>query len=247
MTQITKGVILAGGKGTRLSPLTKVTNKHLLPVYDKPMIYYPIETLVAAGIKDILIISGRGHAGHFLELLESGAQFGARFSYCVQKEAGGIAQALQLAEDFCAGEKFVVVLGDNIFEDNIASAVSDFSAQEKGAMIFLKSVPNPKSYGVAVIDGAKVSKIIEKPTEPPSDLAVTGLYMYDGNVFNIVRSLKPSARGELEITDVNNAYIARGELNYAVLKGWWGDAGESFDSYLQAGLLVAKKHGSKVV
>jgi len=238
-----KGIILAGGKGTRLLPLTKVTNKHLLPVYNKPMIYYPIETLRSAGITDIMIVSGKGHAGHFLELLESGAHMGVRLSYAVQEEAGGIAQALGLAEDFADGKKTVVVLGDNIFEDSILSAVEAFQKQEKGAKIFLKEVSHPRSYGVAEVADGKVLRIEEKPKEPKSNLAVTGLYFYDGRVFDIVRSSKPSARGELEITDVNNAYIEAGEMTYEILNGWWGDGGESFESWLRATLLVARKEG----
>jgi len=239
-----KGIILAGGTGSRLHPLTKVTNKHLLPVYNKPMIYYPIETLTKAGIKDIMIVSGKGHAGHFLELLEDGSQFGARFSYAVQAEAGGIAQALALAEDFSDREKIVVMLGDNILEDDISDAVKRFGAQEKGARIFLKEVHNPSSYGVAQVDEAgKVTGIEEKPAEPKSNLAVVGVYMYDGAVFDVAKGQKPSARGEMEITDVNNAYIGRGEMFAERLEGWWGDGGESFVSYMEVCLLAAKKHG----
>jgi|SRR3989344_3202480 len=240
-THLMKGVILAGGKGTRLYPLTKVTNKHLLPVYNKPMIYYPIETLTGAGIADILIVSGRGHAGHFLELLESGKDFGARFSFAVQEEAGGIAQALALAEDFADGGKIAVMLGDNILEDDIGPAARAFEAQTRGARIFLKEVENPRSYGVAEIDGEKIRHIEEKPQEPKSNLAVAGIYLYDEHVFEIVRNLKPSARGELEITDVNNVYIERGEMYYELLKGWWGDGGESFESLLEASMLAARK------
>ena len=238
-----KGIILAGGKGTRLYPLTKVTNKHLLPVYDRPMIYYPIETLRTAGIVDIMIVSGKGHAGHFLELLESGQHLGVRLSYAVQEEAGGIAQALSLAEDFADGGKIIVMLGDNILEDDISSAVDAFRRQEKGAKIFLKEVENPSSYGVAEVADGKVLRIEEKPEEPRSNLAVIGLYFYDGGVFDTVHSIKPSARGELEITDVNNAYIEKGEMTYEVLKGWWGDGGESFESWLQATMLVARERG----
>lgn len=236
-----KGIILAGGKGTRLYPLTKVTNKHLLPVFNKPMIYYPIETLARAGIRDILLISGKGHAGHFLELLESGQHLGVRLSYAVQEEAGGIAQALSLAEDFADGQKTVVILGDNILEDDISSAVDVFRQQERGARIFLKEVENPRSYGVAEVTGEKIVGIEEKPKDPKSNLAVVGLYMYDGRVFDIIKSLKPSGRGELEITDVNNAYIQAGEMYYETLKGWWGDGGESFQSLLEASMLAAKK------
>lgn len=239
-----KGIILAGGTGSRLHPLTKVTNKHLLPVYNKPMIYYPIETLTAAGIEDILIVSGKGHAGHFLELLEDGSDFGARFSYAVQTEAGGIAQALSLAEDFADEDKIVVILGDNILEDNITSAVEAFERQESGARIYLKEVKNPSSYGVAEInDEGKVIGIEEKPDDPKSNHAVVGVYMYDGTVFDVIKTLKPSDRGELEITDVNNHYIERGEMFADHLEGWWGDGGESFASYMEACLLAARKEG----
>lgn len=241
-----KGVILAGGQGTRLFPLTKVTNKHLLPIYDKPMIYYPIETLRQAGIRDIMIVSGRGHAGHFLELLESGKRMGVRFSYAVQEEAGGIAQALSLAEDFADGEKIVVMLGDNIIEDDIGPAVEDFRREDRGAKIFLKEVEDPRPYGVAEIEGGRVVHIEEKPKEPKSNLAVVGLYCYDGDVFNRIRKVKPSARGELEITDVNNMYIAEGAMGYEILKGFWGDGGESFESWLRATILVARKQGVDV-
>lgn len=238
-----KGVILAGGQGTRLRPLTKITNKHLLPVYHKPMIYYPLATLVAAGITDVLVISGRGHAGDFLELLESGRQFGATLSYAVQEEAGGIAQALSLAEDFADGGKLVVVLGDNVFEDDITDAVRRFDAQEKGARVFVKAMENPRSYGVAEVSKGKILGIEEKPQEPKSNFAVVGLYMYDGAVFDIIKNLEPSARGELEITDVNNAYIEQGTMYYEELEGWWGDCGESFESWLRATLLAAQKEG----
>lgn len=234
-----KGIILAGGTGSRLSPLTKVTNKHLLPVYNKPMIYYPIETLVKAGIKDIMIVSGKGHAGHFLELLKSGEEFGASFSYGVQEEAGGIAQALGLCEDFSDHQKIAVILGDNILEDNIIEAVNNFQKQEKGAKIFLKEVKNPQSFGVAIIEKDKITKIEEKPKEPKSNLAVIGVYFYDNQVWDAIKNLKPSGRGELEITDVNNYYIKKGEMTYDILKGWWGDGGESFDSLLLANNLAA--------
>lgn len=237
-----KGIILAGGTGSRLAPLTKVTNKHLLPVYDRPMIYFPIETLTKAGIKDIMIVSGKGHAGQFLELLQSGNQFGAHFSYAVQEEAGGIAQALSLCEDFGDSEKIVVMLGDNILEDDIAAAVKEFKEQQKGAKIFLKEVENPSSFGVAEIEGDKIISIIEKPQEPKSNLAVVGLYMYDSQVWDVIKTLKPSGRGELEITDVNNFYVEKGEMSFSVLSGWWGDGGESFDSLLRAANLVSKRN-----
>ncbi|MEK7085644.1 MAG: sugar phosphate nucleotidyltransferase, partial [Patescibacteria group bacterium] len=198
-----KGVILAGGTGSRLYPLTKVTNKHLLPVYNKPMIYYPLAALKEAGITDILIISGLGHSGSFLELLGSGGQFGLKLSYEVQEQAGGIAQALGLAENFANNEKIVVILGDNILEDSLSEAVKGFKIQPRGAKIFLKSVKNPQSYGVADVRDGVLRSIIEKPANPPSDLAVVGCYMYDPQVFDVIRGLKPSHRNELEITDVN--------------------------------------------
>ncbi len=234
-----KGIILAGGTGSRLDPLTRVTNKHLLPVYNKPMIYYPIETLVNAGIKDIMIVSGKGHTGHFLELLKSGEEFGARFSYGVQEEAGGIAQALGLCEDFSDHEKIAVILGDNILQDSLFEAVNNFQKQEKGAKIFLKEVSNPQSFGVAIIENNKIVKIEEKPKELKSNLAVIGVYFYDNQVWGVIKNLKPSGRGELEITDVNNYYVERGGMTYEILQGWWGDGGESFDSLLLANNLAA--------
>jgi len=227
-----KGVILAGGTGSRLSPLTVVTNKHLLPVYDRPMIYYPLMTLRKAGIKDIVIVSGRGHVGDFLELLGSGKKFGVKLQYEVQEEAGGIAQALSLVKDFVDGERIVVLLGDNIFEDDVAAHVREFENRAGGASILLSKVKKPQSYGIARIENNKLVEIIEKPQIPPSNLAVTGLYMYDSKVFDVVKTIKPSARGELEITDVNNYYIEKGQMHYATLEGFWGDCGESFDSLL---------------
>jgi len=229
-----KGVILAGGTGSRMYPLTKVTNKHLLPVYDKPMIYYPLQTLVNAGIKEIMIVSGRGHAGHFLELLGSGMEFGVQLTYEIQEKAGGIAEALGLAESWVDDDPVAVILGDNIFEDSISSDVSSF---RKGAKIFLKEVPDAHRFGVAEINGDHVVSIEEKPEKPKSRYAVTGLYLYDSDVFSVIRTLKPSGRGELEITDVNNAYIKRGKMQFSILKGFWSDAG-TFDSLLRAGLLV---------
>ncbi len=229
-----KGVILAGGTGSRLYPLTKVTNKHLLPVYDKPMIYYPMETLINAGIKDIMIVSGRGHAGHFLELLGSGVDFGVHFTYEIQEKAGGIAQALSLAEDFADGDSVTVILGDNIFQDNIKGDVANFN---DGAKIFLKEVPDAYRFGVAELKGEKVIGIEEKPKEPKSNFAVTGLYIYDSEVFDAIKTLKPSGRGELEITDVNNYYVDKGAMEYGILEGFWSDAG-TFESLLRAGMLV---------
>jgi glucose-1-phosphate thymidylyltransferase len=236
-----KGIIFAGGTATRLFPLTATTSKQLLPIYDRPMIFYPIQTLVQAGIKDIMIVSGKGHAGHFLELLGSGKDFGARFSYAVQETPGGIAQALGLCDDFVDRDKVVVMLGDNIVEDDISSAVVDFEKQDKGAKIFLTEVSNPSSFGVAEVDGSKIINIEEKPEKPKSNLAVIGLYMYDSQVWDVIVNLKPSGRGELEITDVNNFYVKQGTMTFQRLKGEWGDGGESFASLLAAGNIMAKK------
>lgn len=235
-----KGIILAGGSGTRLFPLTNVTNKHLLPVYDRPMIYFPIQALKKAGIRDILIISGKGHAGHFLELLGSGKDLGVNLSYEVQEKPGGIAQALGLAQDFADNGKIAVILGDNIFRQNLKGAISKFKKQNKGAKIFLSRVKNSRFYGVAEIRKGKIKAIEEKPKKPKSNLAVVGIYFYDNQIFKIIKGLKPSARGELEITDVNNFYIKKGLMSYEILKGWWGDCGENFDSLLEVARLVAK-------
>ena len=229
-----KGVILAGGTGSRLYPLTKVTNKHLLPVYDKPMIFYPIQTLIDAGIKEIMIVSGRGHAGHFLELLGSGVDYGVHFTYEIQEKAGGIAQALSLAEDFVDGDSVTVILGDNIFQDNIKEDVANFNG---GAKIFLKEVTDAHRFGVAELKGEKVIGIEEKPKVPKTNFAVTGLYIYDSDVFDAIKTLEPSGRGELEITDVNNYYISKGAMEYVVLEGFWSDAG-TFESLLRASLMV---------
>ncbi|MFQ5506466.1 MAG: sugar phosphate nucleotidyltransferase [Planctomycetota bacterium] len=235
-----KGVILAGGLGTRLHPLTKVTNKHLLPVFDKPMIYYPIQCLVNAGIEDILLVTGGNSAGDFLRLLENGTDFGLkRIHYAYQRGEGGIAAALALAEDFAGSESVCIVLGDNIIETNIRSAVDDFREQGRGAKILLKKVEDPGRFGVAHVSDAKVTRIEEKPKHPRSDLAVIGIYMYDNGVFDIIRTLEPSDRGELEITDVNNAYIEQGVMSYEVLEGWWTDAG-TFESLRRASNLVAE-------
>lgn len=235
-----KGVILAGGTGSRLYPLTKVTNKHLLPVYDKPMIFYPIRTLIDAGIKEIMIVSGRGHAGHFLELLGSGADLGVKFTYEIQEEAGGIAQALSLAESFAGKDDVTVILGDNIFQDNIKKDVSSFTG---GATIFLKEVPDAHRFGVAELKGDRVIGIQEKPREPKSSFAVTGLYIYSNNVFKIIKTLKPSARGELEITDVNNYFVNNGTMEYRILDGFWSDAG-TFESLLRASVMVERYKNS---
>lgn len=244
-----KGIILAGGTGTRLLPLTLVTNKHLLPIYKKPMIYYPLETLVKAGLKDIMIVTGGESAGHFLKLLRSGKEFGLKeIHFAYQEGSGGVADALSLAEDFADGEKIVVILGDNIIEDDISDFVRKYQKQEfkvkgkkvGGAKIFLKEVSDAERFGVAEVKNKKVVSIKEKPKKPKSNYAVTGLYMYDSQVFDIIRTLKPSARGELEITDVNNFYINQGTMTYEILKGFWTDAG-TFDSLLRANNLVAKK------
>jgi glucose-1-phosphate thymidylyltransferase len=236
-----KGVILAGGLGTRMQPLTRITNKHLLPIYNKPMIYYPVETLVDAGITDILIVTGGRHAGEFLRLLGNGAEFGLKhINYTYQEGEGGIAQALGLAEHFAAGEKIVVMLGDNIVEKPIKKYVDEFRVQPPGGRILLKKVEDPERFGVASFRGKRIVSIDEKPKRPKSDYAVTGIYMYDERVFDIIKALKPSRRGELEITDVNNAYLQRGELEYSILDGWWTDCG-TFDSLLRANNLVAKK------
>ncbi|MFH2020861.1 MAG: sugar phosphate nucleotidyltransferase [archaeon] len=230
-----KGVILAGGNGTRLLPLTKVTNKHLLPIGSKPMVYYPIEKLVKAGIKDILIVSGKGHAGHFLELLGSGKEFGVKFSYAIQEEAGGIAQALGLAEDFADNDSMLVLLGDNIFEDEI-----DVSGYREGARIFLKEVNDASRFGVAEVKNNKVISIEEKPKAPKSKFAVTGAYIFDNLVFEIIKTLKPSWRNELELTDVNNHYIKAGKMDSRILKGYWTDTG-TFESLYRANVLVHDK------
>lgn len=235
-----KGVVLAGGTGSRLAPLTNITNKHLLPIYDKPMIYYPIQTLVDAGICDIMIVTGGRNAGDFLRLLGNGKHFGlAHLNYTYQEGEGGIADALKLTEHFADGHKLCVVLGDNIIEGSIRDAVEQFRAQEKGARLLLKEVGDAERFGVAEISGGRIVSIEEKPARPKSNLAVTGIYMYDATVFDKIRQLVPSARGELEITDVNNAYIREGTMTFSYLQGWWTDAG-TFDSLLRAGELVAR-------
>jgi len=235
-----KGVILAGGLGTRLYPLTKVTNKHLLPVYDKPMIYYPIQSLINAGIDDILIVTGGNNAGDFLKLLGNGKEFGLRhINYTYQEGEGGIAAALGLAEFFASGEKICVILGDNIIEKNIRRAVEGFRRQKEGAKILLKEVPDPERFGVAELEGDRISRIEEKPKKPRSRYAVIGIYLFDTEVFDFIRTLKPSGRGELEITDVNNRYIEKGLMTWDILEGWWTDAG-TFESLLRANQLVAE-------
>ncbi len=232
-----KGVILAGGTGSRLMPLTKVTNKHLLPIGRKPMIYYPLEKLRDAGLVEVLVVTGVEHMGDVVSLLGSGREFGVRMTYKVQDEAGGIAQALGLAENFAGGEKLAVILGDNIFQDDLAPHVKQFDQQPKGARVLLKEVPDPHRFGVAEIQGDRVVSIEEKPKQPKSRFAVTGIYFYDRQVFDIIRRQKPSGRGEMEITDVNNAYLSAGELTFGHFKGWWSDAG-TFESLAHVQQLV---------
>jgi glucose-1-phosphate thymidylyltransferase len=240
-----KGVVLAGGLGTRLLPLTKVTNKHLLPVYDRPMVYYPIQTLVAAGIREILLVTGGGSAGDFLRLLGNGREFGLRrMHYAYQEGEGGIAEALALAESFADGAPVCVVLGDNVIERDVNAAVAEFDADPTGAMLLLKEVEDPERFGVARFEGDRLVEIVEKPARPPSRMAVTGIYLYDAEVFRIIPTLARSARGELEITDVNNHYLRRGRLRWRRLEGWWTDAG-TFPSLLRANRLVAEMRARK--
>jgi len=241
-----KGVILAGGTGSRLYPLTRVTNKHLLPVYDKPMIFYPIQTLADAGVEDIMIVTGGNNSGDFLRLLGNGKFFGLKgLNYAYQEGEGGIADALRLAEHFADGQKICVVLGDNLIETNIIAAREQFEKQQQGAHIILKQVPDPERFGVPVFDGDRIVRIEEKPKQPKSSYAVIGIYMYDGTVFDRIRKLKPSGRGEFEITDVNNQYLAEGSLSHSILDGWWTDAG-TFESLLRANHLVAEDGANKV-
>ena len=241
-----KGVVLAGGTGSRLNPLTRVTNKHLLPVYDKPMVYYPIQTLVNAGIREILLVTGGKNAGEFLRLLGNGRDFGLKhINYTYQEGEGGIAEALGLAEHFADGEPVCVVLGDNLIENNVEHAVEHFKTQRQGAKILLKEVQDAERFGVAEIRGDRVVGIQEKPSNPKSNYAVIGIYLYDATVFQKIRRLKPSGRGELEITDVNNFYIEEGNLTYEILDGWWTDAG-TFESLLRANNLVAETGANKM-
>lgn len=233
-----KGIILAGGTGTRLLPMTRVTNKHLLPVYDKPMVMWPLLTLKDAGVTEIMIVSGRGHAGHFLELLGSGSEHGVHLNYAVQEKAGGIAEALSYAEDFADEGPIAVILGDNVYEERVD--VKDFKT---GARIFLKKVVDPERFGVATLSGDKVVRIIEKPDVPETEYAVTGMYLFDASVFNKIRNLTPSARGELEITDVNNAYIDEGVMDARIVNGFWTDAG-TVESLYHASTLIKKKYES---
>ncbi|HZT71565.1 MAG TPA: sugar phosphate nucleotidyltransferase [Terriglobia bacterium] len=241
-----KGVILAGGTGSRLFPLTKITNKHLLPVYNEPMIFYPLRALINAGITEILIVTGGRNSGDFLRLLSNGREFGLRhLNYTYQEGEGGIADALKLAEYFAGGDKICVILGDNIIEGNIAHAAESFEHQPCGAHIILKEVPYPQRFGVPVFDGDRIIRIEEKPENPPSPYAVTGIYFYDSTVFQKIRKLKPSGRGELEITDVNNSYLREGTLTYSFLEGWWTDAG-TFESLRSATNLVAETGANKL-
>ncbi len=236
-----KGIVLAGGIGSRLYPLTRVTNKHLLPVYDKPMIFYPLQTLVDAGIRDILIVTGGQNAGDFLRLLQNGKEFGLQqLSFAYQEGEGGIADALRLAEPWAKGDKICVVLGDNIIESDVRDAASSFDQQDKGAMVMLKEVPDPERFGVPVIENGCIVRIEEKPKKPLSSYAVIGIYFYDGTVFDRIRGLKPSGRGEYEITDINNSYIAEGTLRHTLLEGWWTDAG-TFESLWHASNMVREK------
>jgi glucose-1-phosphate thymidylyltransferase len=244
-----KGVILAGGLGSRLRPMTLVTNKHLLPVYDRPMIYYPIQCLLGAGIREILIVTGGDHAGDFLRLLKNGKHLGLKhLEFAYQEGEGGIADALKLAEDFADNDKVCVILGDNIIENNIRQAAGEFFAQPSGAKLLLKAVEDPQRFGVAEFKGepgrGPITRIVEKPSNPQTNFAVTGIYFYDAGVFEVCRNLKPSARGELEITDVNNHYLARGDLTYNLLEGWWTDAG-TIESLYRATCRVAEGGANK--
>jgi glucose-1-phosphate thymidylyltransferase len=235
-----KGVILAGGKATRLRPLTYVTNKHLLPVYNKPLIYYPIEAMARAGVKEVLITTNPEHAGDFITLLKSGKGFGVQFSFEIQEEAGGISQAIKLAEPFARGEKLLVLLGDNIFTHNLSGAVKAFEKRTTGAFVFAKEVEDARQYGVIEMDGDAVKSIVEKPKQPKSNLAQTGIYMYDDRVFDLIDKLKPSKRGELEVTDLNNFYVKEGTMQCEVMDGYWIDAGTSHDELLAANNKVAE-------
>jgi glucose-1-phosphate thymidylyltransferase len=241
-----KGVLLAGGLGTRLHPLTRVTNKHLLPVFDRPMIYYPLQALINAGIRDILLVTGGNNAGDFLRLLGNGRDFGLKhLNYTYQEGEGGIAAALALAEHFVDGERVCVVLGDNVIEGNFRAAAERFATASDGALILLKRVPDPERFGVPVFRGRRIAAIEEKPRRPKSPYAVTGIYMYDARVFDAIRTLEPSGRGELEITDVNNWYLRRDALSHEILRGWWTDAG-TFDALHRAGNLVARTGANKM-
>ena len=237
-----KGVILAGGNSTRLRPLTCVTNKHLLPIYNKPMIFYPVEAMANAGVRDVLIVTGPSHSGAFINLLRSGKDFGLRLSYEIQEEAGGIAQAIALADEFSDNEKILVILGDNIFVQSLKVDAEEFEKKEKGAVVYGKKMATKsKQYGVIEVKNGKVVSIEEKPEKPKSDIGQTGVYMYDNRVFNLIKKLKPSARGELEVTDLNNFYVKEGTMTCRMLSSWWVDAGTSFDELLKANIIVAKE------
>lgn len=239
-----KGIILAGGLGTRLAPLTRITNKHLLPLYDKPMVYYPLQTLIDSGITDIMIVTGGNNAGDFLRLLGNGREFGLRhLNYTYQQGEGGIAEALSLCEYFAAREKIVVILGDNIIEKDISRIKNNFEHQSQGARVILKKVADPERFGVPEFDNKKIKRIIEKPKSPPSEYAVTGIYFYDSQVFDFIKSLNPSERGELEITDVNNRYIEMGQMQYDIMEGWWTDAGTFESLYKASSLLRTRQLG----
>jgi glucose-1-phosphate thymidylyltransferase len=242
-----KGVILAGGKATRLRPLTRVTNKHLLPIYDKPLIFFPLEAMARAGVEEVLLITNPEYAGHFLQLIRTGSEFGLRVTYELQEEAGGLAQAVGLAEPFARGSKILVLLGDNIFTQDLRASVDRFAAQESGAVIFAKEVAEPQHYGVVELDGEHVVGIEEKPAAPKSSLAQTGIYLYDERVFSLIGQLAPSARGELEITDLNNLYVTERSMRCETLEGWWIDAGTSHDELLEANIRVAELRRSGVL
>jgi glucose-1-phosphate thymidylyltransferase len=242
-----KGVVLAGGKATRLRPLTKVTNKHLLPIYDKPLIYYPLQAMARAGIRDVLVITNPEHAGHFLQLLGSGSEFGLKLAYELQEEAGGLAQAVSLAEAFVGGDKMLVLLGDNIFTHDLRPGVERFSAEPRGAVIFGVEMEHPEQYGVIEMDGERVVGIEEKPSQPKSHLIQTGIYMYDEHVWSHLKTLTPSARGELEITDLNNVYVHEGTMRCETLDGYWIDAGTSHDELLAANVTVSELRREGVI
>jgi glucose-1-phosphate thymidylyltransferase len=242
-----KGIVLAGGLGSRLRPLTKITNKHLLPVYDRPMVYYPIQMLVDAGISDIMVVTGGNSAGDFFRLIRNGEDFGlSHMSYAYQQGEGGIAEALGLARSFVGDDRMVIILGDNILQKGITQAIEGFAKQSSGARIMLKEVEHPQEYGIAVVEGERISRIVEKPKEPIGNLAVIGVYMYFPDVFDIISTLKPSARNELEITDVNNAYLERGDLMHEIVDGWWLDAGEDHTALLKAGMILAREKGVEI-
>lgn len=237
-----KGVILAGGNATRLRPLTWVTNKHLLPIYNKPMIFYPLEAMAKAGIKDVLIVTGPNHSGAFINLLKSGKDFGLQLSYEIQEQASGIAQAISLSEDFADNGKILVILGDNIFGESLKGDAEEFQKVERGAVVFGKNMATQsKQYGVIEVKGGKVISIEEKPEKPKSEIGQTGIYMYDNRVFDFIKKQKPSKRGELEVTDLNNNYVKEGTMRCKIISGWWVDAGTSFDELLKANIIVAKE------